>query len=100
MRVDGDMAIFCHFRSLGFQDTLYPHGKHSRHYYKNCCIEDTTDFIFAWPTAVFKDCEIYSKKEGHYISAASTAKSSPYGFVFIHCKLTGDAPKNGAMAEA
>lgn len=94
VRIDGDMVVFNHCRFLGFQDTLYPHGKQSRQYFKNCYIEGTTDFIFGWSTAVFEDCEIYSKKGGQYITAASTEEGSPYGFVFIHCKLTGDAPEH------
>lgn len=93
VRVDGDKVVFENCRFLGFQDTLYPHGRNSRQYYKNCYIEGTTDFIFGWSTAVFEDCEIYSKAGGHYITAASTEKETEYGFVFINCKLTGDAPK-------
>ncbi len=94
VRVDGDKVIFDNCRFLGFQDTLYPHGKGSRQYYKNCYIEGTTDFIFGWSTAVFEDCEIYSKDGGSYITAASTEKGTHHGFVFINCKLTGNAPDN------
>lgn len=93
VRVDGDKVIFENCRFLGFQDTLYPHGRDSRQYYKDCYIEGTTDFIFGWSTAVFENCEIYSKEGGHYITAASTEKDSPHGFVFIDCKLTGSAPE-------
>lgn len=92
VRVNGDRIIFENCRFLGNQDTLYPNGKDSRQYYKNCYIEGTTDFIFGWSTAVFENCEIFSKEGGHYITAASTEKESPFGFVFINCKLTGDAP--------
>lgn len=92
VRVDGDRVIFENCRFLGFQDTLYPHGRESRQYYYNCYIEGGTDFIFGWSTAVFEKCEIYSKEGGHYITAASTEKDASHGFVFIDCKLTGDAP--------
>lgn len=92
VRVNGDRIIFENCRFLGNQDTLYPNGRDSRQYYKNCYIEGTTDFIFGWSTAVFENCEIFSKDGGHYITAASTEKESPYGFVFINCELTGDAP--------
>ncbi|GHA74929.1 pectinesterase family protein [Pontibacter akesuensis] len=92
VRVDGDKVMFTNCRFLGNQDTLYPHGEKSRQYYKNCYIEGTTDFIFGWSTAVFEDCEIYSKKGGNYITAASTLEGTPYGFVFLNCRLTGDAP--------
>ena len=94
VRVDGDKAIFLNCRFLGNQDTLYLHGRDSRQYYKNCYIEGTTDFIFGWSTAVFEGCEIYCKEGGHYITAASTEKDADYGFVFINCKITGNAPEH------
>lgn len=40
-RIDADKVVFENCRFLGFQDTLYPHGKSSRQYYKNCYIEGT-----------------------------------------------------------
>ena len=92
VRIEGDRAEFVNCRFLGFQDTLYPHGKESRQYYFNCYIEGTVDFIFGWSTTVFDSCEIFCKKDGGYITAASTDKSSKYGFVFIKCNITGDAP--------
>ncbi|MDW7693584.1 pectinesterase family protein [Flammeovirgaceae bacterium SG7u.111] len=92
VRVDGDEVFFSNCKFLGFQDTLYPHGQGSRQYYLNCYIEGTTDFIFGWSTAVFENCEIFSKTGGQYITAASTLLGEEYGFVFINCKLTGDAP--------
>lgn len=93
VRVDGDKVVFENCRFLGNQDTLYPHGKYSRQYYKNCYIEGTTDFIFGWSTVVFDQCEIFSKSGGHYITAASTEKGNLHGFVFLNCQLTGDAPE-------
>ncbi len=92
VRIDGDKVAFKNCRFLGNQDTLYPHGEKSRQYYKNCYIEGTTDFIFGWSTAVFEGCEIFSKKGGSYVTAASTLEGAPYGFVFLNCRLTGDAP--------
>jgi pectinesterase len=94
VRVDGDKVKFINCRFLGFQDTLYPHGEKSRQYYKNCYIEGTVDFIFGWSTAVFEDCTIFCKKGGGYVTAASTLKDTSYGFVFINCKITGDAEAN------
>ncbi|WP_162053316.1 pectinesterase family protein [Pontibacter pamirensis] len=94
VRIDGDKVMFTNCRFLGNQDTLYPHGEKSRQYYKNCYIEGTTDFIFGWSTAVFENCEIYSKEGGNYITAASTLEETPYGFVFLNCRLTGNAPAN------
>ncbi|MDA3816522.1 MAG: pectinesterase family protein [Prolixibacteraceae bacterium] len=93
VRVDGDRVFFSNCRFLGFQDTLYPHGKNSRQYYKNCYIEGTVDFIFGWSTAVFDECEIFCKRHG-YITAASTDKDTRFGFVFLNCKIHGDADEN------
>jgi pectinesterase len=93
MRVDGDRVIFVNCRFLGFQDTLYPHGEKSRQYYKDCYIEGTTDFIFGWSTAVFENCTVFCKKGGQYMTAASTPEANLFGFVFINCKITGDAPE-------
>lgn len=92
VRVDGDRVMFTNCRFLGNQDTLYPHGEKSRQYYKRCYVEGTVDFIFGWSTAVFEDCTIFCKKGGGYITAASTLETTPYGFVFIRCRITGDAP--------
>jgi len=91
VRVDGDRAFFRNCRFLGFQDTLYPHGDRSRQYYLNCYIEGTVDFIFGWSTAVFEQCEIFCKEGGGYVTAASTLEETSFGFVFKHCRITGDA---------
>jgi pectinesterase len=89
--VAGDKAAFKNCRFLGFQDTLYTYGKGSRQFYKDCYIEGTVDFIFGSSTAVFEECEIFAKKSG-YLTAASTADTTKYGYVFIDCKIRGDAP--------
>jgi pectinesterase len=91
--VAGDKAKFTNCRMLGFQDTLYTYGKGTRQYYYKCYIEGTVDFIFGSSTAVFDDCEIFCKKAG-YITAASTPDTTKYGYVFLNCRITGDAPEN------
>jgi pectinesterase len=90
--VVGDRAAFFNCRFLGFQDTLYTQGNGSRQYYKNCYIEGTTDFIFGAATALFDECHLFCKKGGLYLSAASTLDSTKYGYVFLHCDITGHAP--------
>jgi pectinesterase len=97
VRIDGDKAVFVDCNFLGFQDTIYTRSETSRQFYKDCYIEGGTDFIFGASTAVFKDCEIFSKKGGYYITAASTIQNNPYGYVFINCKLTGDAAKGSVF---
>lgn len=92
VRVDGDMVAFINCRFLGFQDTLYPHGEKSRQYYRNCLIEGTVDFIFGWSTAVFDQCTIVCKDHG-FVTAPSTNEGTAHGFVFLDCKITGNAPE-------
>ncbi|WP_340111372.1 pectinesterase family protein [Maribellus mangrovi] len=92
VRIDGDRVAFKNCRFLGNQDTLYPHGDNSRQYYRNCYIEGTVDFIFGWSTAVFEDCTIFCKDQG-YITAPSTLENTEFGFVFLNCKITGNAPE-------
>lgn len=89
VRIDGDMVVFNNCRFLGHQDTLYPHGETSRQYYRNCYIEGTVDFIFGWSTCVFENCDIYCKSKG-WVTAASTLEETPFGFVFLNCKVSGE----------
>ncbi|TBO43208.1 pectinesterase family protein [Pedobacter kyonggii] len=89
----GDKLIFTNCRFLGFQDTLYTYGGNNRQYYKNCYIEGTVDFIFGASTAWFESCTIFCKKAG-YITAASTADTTKFGYVLNKCKIKGDAPAN------
>jgi pectinesterase len=75
-----------------------------KQYYESCYIEGDIDFIFGSATAVFKNCEIFSlnRFEGEnyeegavsgYITAASTPEDVEFGYIFIDCNITGDAPK-------
>ena len=86
--VAGDRSQFKNCRFLGFQDTLYTYG--NRQFYQNCYVEGTTDFIFGSATAIFKDCDIFCKKGGSFITAASTPELSKFGYVFIDCNVKGE----------
>jgi len=97
IRISGDRSVFEKCRFLGYQDTLYAQGEKSRQYYKDCYIEGTTDFIFGASTAFFENCHIHSKVGGKYITAASTPQEHSYGFVFMNCRLTGDAPEGSVF---
>ena len=91
--VRSDKASFVNCRFIGFQDTLYTHKIGSRQYYKSCYIEGTVDFIFGFSTAFFEDCEIFCKNNG-YVTAPSTPKDTPFGYVFYKCNITGENPKS------
>ncbi|WP_347840327.1 pectinesterase family protein [uncultured Draconibacterium sp.] len=92
VRIESDKVAFTNCRFLGNQDTLYPHGKNSRQYYKNCYIEGTVDFIFGWSTAVFDECTLFCKDHG-YITAPSTEEDTEFGLIFLDCNITGNAPE-------
>lgn len=90
IHVEGDRVVFENCRFLGNQDIVYLGREGARQFFLNCYIEGTTDFIFGPSTALFKKCDIHSKKNS-YITAASTPKVSRFGFVFIDCELTADS---------
>ncbi len=85
--VEGDHCVFVNCRFLGNQDTVYAAGRIGRQYFYNCYIEGTTDFIFGEATALFEKCTIHAKANS-FLTAASTAKGKPFGYVFKDCKIT------------
>jgi pectinesterase len=87
LRTTGHRQAFYNCRMLGWQDTLYVHEGSA--YFRDCYVEGRVDFIFGRATAVFDKCHIHSKNGG-FVTAAATAKSDPFGFVFLDCKLTGE----------
>lgn len=87
MHTIGDRIRFINCRFLGNQDTLYTGGRASRLYFEDCYVEGTIDFIFGSATALFNRCHIHGKIDS-YITAASTAKENPVGYVFYRCKVT------------
>lgn len=90
VRVSANQVVFINCRFSGFQDTLYPQAENSMQYYRDCIIEGSVDFIFGWATAVFDNCNIICKNSG-YITAPSTNENNKFGFVFLNCKISGNA---------
>ena len=90
LHTEGDRLTFLNCRFLGHQDTIYTGNAHCRHYFKDCYIEGTTDFIFGPSTAWFEGCDIFCKANS-YITAASTPQDAPYGYIFNNCRITADA---------
>ena len=93
LRIEGNRASFINCRMIGHQDVLFLSGSGVKHFFKDCYIEGTTDFIFGAATAVFKNCHIHSRKNSH-VTAASTNSIIPFGFVFFDCRLTADSNIN------
>ena len=89
LHTEGDRLTFLNCRFLGHQDTIYTGNAQTRLLFKNCYIEGTTDFIFGPSTAWFEGCQIFCKADS-YITAASTPKESPYGYIFNNCTISCD----------
>lgn len=109
---DGDRLVVDACCIKGHQDTLFlgplpPHEakpggfigpkqyaprRVGRQYFRRCRIEGDVDFIFGGARAYFEGCEIRSLNRdmdvNGYVTAASTPKGEPYGFVFHGCSFT------------
>ncbi len=122
---DGDGFLCEDCRLLGAQDTLftaplppkeiekggfigpkqYAPRKPQRHIYRNCTIYGDVDFIFGGAAAWFEHCELVSvdgrsaKTEPYvgYVSAASTPQGQRFGYVFSHCRFTGEGVPQGSV---
>lgn len=82
-------------RMTGGQDTLY--AREGSQYYRDCYIDGDVDFIFGGARAVFENCEIFCKnptpedvERKGYIAAPSTPLHQRFGFLFYHCKISGN----------
>ncbi|KAL2342577.1 hypothetical protein Fmac_003862 [Flemingia macrophylla] len=89
LRISADTAIFLGCKFLGAQDTLY--DQLGRHYYKDCYIEGSVDFIFGNGLSLFEGCHVHAIAQ---LTGALTAQGrssflQDTGFSFVHCKVTG-----------
>ncbi|MBO4810557.1 MAG: pectin esterase [Prevotella sp.] len=87
LHTQGDRLTFINCRFLGNQDTVYTGMGDTRLYFEDCYIEGTTDFIFGPSTAWFERCTIHCKSNS-YITAASTPREVPFGYIFNQCTVT------------
>jgi pectin methylesterase-like acyl-CoA thioesterase len=91
LNLNADRAVFNNVRLLGAQDTFLVNDA-TRAYMVNSYVEGTVDFIFGGGTIVFNNCNIYEKRStGGPITAASTAATKTYGFLFYRSNITGAA---------
>ncbi|KAG6687510.1 probable pectinesterase 68 isoform X1 [Carya illinoinensis] len=91
-RIAGDKAYFSGCGFYGAQDTLCDDA--GRHYFKECYIEGSIDFIFGNGRSMYKKCELHSIAT-KFGSIAAQYRRTPYektGFAFVHCKVTGTGP--------
>ncbi|MEU0877217.1 pectinesterase family protein [Lentzea sp. NPDC005914] len=100
VKTTGDRMFFDRVNFEGHQDTLYADSPNvttrSRQYYRDCAITGDVDFLFGRATAVFERATITALNRGGdpngYVTAASTPRSNPYGFLITNSQIRSDAP--------
>ncbi|KZV38788.1 putative pectinesterase 8 [Dorcoceras hygrometricum] len=97
IRVSGDKSAFWGCGFFGAQDTL--HDDRGRHYFKECYIQGSIDFIFGNAKSFYENCHITSiatpvPAGARNINGAVTAhgrasKEENSGFAFVNCSIGG-----------
>lgn len=90
LRIKGDYGAFYRCSFYGAQDTLYDQA--GRHYFKDCFMQGSIDFIFGDGQSIYQSCRINSIAKAN--SGSITAqKRGPdnlaSGFSFVGCTITG-----------
>ncbi|GKV45513.1 hypothetical protein SLEP1_g52585 [Rubroshorea leprosula] len=91
LRASGDKQAFYNCRILGYQDTLC--DDRGNHFFKNCYIEGTVDFIFGSGKSIYLGTELHVLgTEGLRVITAQAREltSEDQGYSFVHCSITGD----------
>ncbi|XP_076928845.1 putative pectinesterase 68 [Bidens hawaiensis] len=91
-RISGDKAYFLGCGFYGAQDTLCDDV--GRHYFKECYIEGSIDFIFGNGRSIYKNCELHSiaKRFGSIAAHDRRTPDDKSGFAFVGCRVTGTGP--------
>ncbi|KAL5728304.1 putative pectinesterase 68 [Ranunculus cassubicifolius] len=91
-RISGDKAYFSGCGFYGAQDTLCDDA--GRHYFKECYIEGSIDFIFGNGRSMYKDCELHSiaTRFGSIAAQDRNSLDERTGFAFVGCRVTGTGP--------
>ncbi|XP_031500818.1 putative pectinesterase 63 [Nymphaea colorata] len=96
LRIAGERAAFYSCDFIGYQDTL--HDDSGLHYFKDCTIQGTVDFIFGDGRSYYTGCNLVSVNDAPGVSTmvaqGREKKGDMGGFSFVHCKVTGRGKQN------
>ncbi|CAM8904410.1 unnamed protein product [Rhodiola kirilowii] len=97
IRVSGDEAAFWGCGFFGAQDTL--HDDKGRHYFKECYIQGSIDFIFGNGKSLYENCQLISMAnpvalgrrsvDGSVTAQGRVTKDENTGFLFVKCTIGG-----------
>ncbi|XP_024386057.1 probable pectinesterase 53 isoform X3 [Physcomitrium patens] len=92
LRITGDRAAFYNCAFYGFQDTLYDHK--GRHYFENCYIQGSIDFVFGNGRSLYKNCHLHSEAKvfGSVTAQKRNESHMNTGFSFVDASITGRGP--------
>ncbi|KHN04557.1 Putative pectinesterase 53 [Glycine soja] len=89
LRISADTTTFVGCKFLGAQDTIYDHlGKH---FYKDCYIEGSVDFIFGNSLSLFEGCHVHAIAQiiGVVTAQGRSSMLEDTGFSVVNSKVTG-----------
>ncbi|KAJ0111065.1 hypothetical protein Patl1_00835 [Pistacia atlantica] len=89
LRISGTKAAFYNCSFYGAQDTLYDHK--GLHYFNNCFIQGSVDFIFGYGRSLYENCNLNSvaKKVASLTAQKRSSSSLESGFSFKDSVVTG-----------
>ncbi|PON42047.1 Pectinesterase, Tyr active site [Trema orientale] len=89
VRISGTKAAFYNCSFYGTQDTLYDHK--GLHYFNNCFIQGSVDFIFGYGRSFYEKCHLNStaKKVAWLTAQKRSSSSLESGFSFKDSVVTG-----------
>ncbi|XP_050918227.1 probable pectinesterase 29 isoform X2 [Lathyrus oleraceus] len=97
-KIHADKCAFYSCSFLGVQDTI--NDDDGRHYYKNCYIQGSTDFIYGNGQSLFEASTIYFSngksslhQDGVITAQYRNSPNDPSGFVFKNCNISGTGYK-------